>query len=60
MCFVLHHPNHTCREEQPISGTFYSQEVFCMNSNYKSDFASPVQDERMQESDGLSVDEYLA
>ena len=31
-----------------------------MNSNYKSDFTSPVQDERMQESDGLSVDEFLA
>lgn len=31
-----------------------------MNSNYKSDFASPVQDERIQESDGLSVDEFLA
>ena len=31
-----------------------------MNSNYKSDFASPVQDERMQENEGLSVDEFLA
>ena len=31
-----------------------------MNSNYKSDFASPVQDEHMTERDGLSVDEFLA